>query len=424
MKSSKYNIFFDRNGKTYVFNTMTCALAEINKEINLELDKAVNLKFNTKEKFYMKNAGFIVDDDIDELILLRYRHYRSKDSNFFGVVIAPTMMCNFNCHYCYENSNNHFIKDEVKEAIYKKIDDILSRGKLLDVSWFGGEPLLAKDVIKEMSEKIRKKKKKHNIECMYNLVTNGYLLDASAISELLSLGINHAKITIDGPPEIHNKRRRLKGSSADTFSKIIENIKTAVRMGMKIRIRVNADKTNAPCLNELLQILAKEGLQDCFIDLARVRGYTKTETFNTLSAIEYGNLRIEFAKKLKGNGFKLYGDLCYPFRTFSMCGATVKNNLIIDPDGYLYRCTVEMGNIKNSYGNVLNFSEKDKESMNNLKYLTINPFEREECVNCKVLPLCMGGCAYYTLKNKNELDCSHWKYNLQDELSELFEIMQ
>ena len=427
MKASKYNVIFDCAEKKYIFNTMTCALAEIDNKIALELDKLTNLNFTAKKECiseYMRNAGFIINDDVDELTLLKYKHYKSKSPNAFSVIIAPTMLCNFECPYCYESSDNKFIKNEVKEALYKKIDDLLVKGKKIYLSWFGGEPLLAKNVIWEMSDKLNKLCKRYNTECVYNIVTNGYLLNRPTISKLLNLGIRHAQITIDGIPEIHNKRRKLKGSSSDTFYRIVKNIKIGLDMGMNFRIRVNVDKINAFCLEHLLKILAKEGLQDCFINLERVRCYTKSETNKTLNAKEYGELLIDFSRQLKENGFKYYGGLCYPFTAFSMCAATVENYLIVDPNGYLYRCSVEIGRIKNSYGNILNDPKKIDESVNNLKYLTIDPFSRSECTKCKVLPLCTGGCAYYTLKNKNELDCSHWKYNLANKLSKVCKIIQ
>lgn len=423
MKASKYNVIFDQNEKKYIFNTRTCALAEINDEVASILEKTNNLKFKGKENIEekMQDAGFIVSDEIDELTILKYRYFKGKNSNVVTITIAPTLRCNFECPYCYENTENKFIKDEVKNAIYKRIENLLKCGKKISINWFGGEPLLAKGVIKEMSEKISQLCKKYNTKCIYNIITNGYLLNRSTVSELLNLGINHAQITIDGTPDIHNKRRKLRGSDSDTFYKIIKNIKNAQKMGMEVRIRINADKTNEFCLDSLLKILAKEELQDCFINLARVRGYTKSEKNNTFSTAEYGKIVIKFAKLLKKNGFKNYD--VYPSALFSNCSAGIEDSLIIDPLGYMYRCLVEIGDTKHSYGNVLNYSEDDNESINNLKYLMNSPFDRKECTNCKFLPLCMGGCAYYTLKNKNELDCPHWKFDFEDKLREICQII-
>lgn len=422
MKSSIYNIIFDQNGKKYIFNTRTCALAEINDEVASTLNKTKNLDFREKEKIekQMQDAGFIISDETDELAILKYKYYKGKSANPI-INIAPTMLCNFECPYCYENADDKFIKDKVKEAIYKRIENIIQKVEKITLVWFGGEPLLAKEIVKEMSEKISQLCKKYNTECIYNIITNGYLLNRSTVSELLNLGINHAQITIDGTPGIHNKRRKLRGSDSDTFYKIIKNIKNAHNMGMDIRIRINADKTNEFCLDSLLKILAKEKLQDCFINLARVRGYTKSEKNNTFSTAEYGKIVIKFAKLLKKNGFKNYD--VYPSALFSNCSAGIENSLIIDPLGYMYRCLVEIGDKKHSYGNVLNYSEDDNESINNLKYLMNSPFDRKKCTNCKCLPLCMGGCAYYTLKNKNELDCPHWKFDFEDKLREICQII-
>lgn len=373
----------------------------------------------------MEDAGFIVDDNIDELSILKYRYYKGKNSSAI-INIALTLMCNFECPYCYEAANNKFIKNEVKEAIYKKIEDLVKKGEKITIVWFGGEPLLAKDTIKEMSEEINKICTNYRTKCVFDISTNGYLLDQSTIFQLLNWGVNTVQVTIDGIPEIHNTRRKLKSpsTSTDTFYKIVENIKTGLKMGMKFKVRINADKANASCLESLLKILAKEGLQDCFVYLACVRAYTKPKTANTLSTEEYSELFIEFSKLLKKNGFKHYDVLCYPSALFSNCSAGMENSFVIDPDGYMYRCLVEIGNVRNSYGNILDSNyEENNESMNNLKYLMYNPFEKKECIKCKVLPLCMGGCVYYALKNKNKLDCSRWKYNLEHNLAEIWKVV-
>lgn len=429
MKASKYNVIFECGKKKYIFNTLSCALAEIDSEVASKLSEAKALDCKGQENILkqMQNSGFILNDDIDELLLLKYRHYKGKSStiyNSFNITIAPTLLCNFECPYCYESTNKKFIKNEVKEAIYKKIETLSKQGRKVIVTWFGGEPLIAKDIVKEMSEKINQICKKYGMDCKYSMISNGYLLDRSTISELLNLGINYTQVTIDGIPEIHNMRRKLKGTNpADTFNKIIENMKTGIKMGMEFKIRINIDKSNYFCLDELLKTLAKEGFQDCSISLGHVRGYTKSEISNNFTSAEYGKLFIKFANLLKKYDFKNYKGLCYPFGLFSFCSAGIENYLIIDPDGYLYKCIVEIGDVKNSYGNILTYSSGYSESVNNLKYLMKSPFDCEECVNCKVLPLCMGGCAYYALKNGNELDCPHWKYDLEDKLCEICKII-
>lgn len=426
MKVSKYNVIFYCNKKRYVFNTLTCALAEIDDEIASKLSKTTDLNFYGQEDILrkMQASGFVLNDETDELTILKYRNYKNKNANnVFNIIIAPTLQCNFECPYCYETANNKFINDEVKEAIYKKITSLLSIGKDINIVWFGGEPLLAKNIIKEMSEEISQICKKYNKICTFDMSSNGYLLDNSTILDLLKVGVNTIQITIDGPPKIHDSKRKLKGSTSGTFYKIVDNIKVGLKSGMHFRIRVNVDKFNYTSLEKLLKILAKEDLQSCFVHLACVGDYNDYDTNNTITAEEYGQILIGFSNLLKKYGFQHYDDLCYPFSKFSSCSAEVENQLIIDPDGYLYKCIVEIGSIKKSYGNVLNYSDDYSESINNLKYLMISPFERKECVNCKVLPICMGGCALSMLKNK-KLDCSHWKYNLEEKLSKICKILK
>lgn len=194
---------------------------------------------------------------------------------------------------------------------------------------------------------------------------------------------------------------------------------------MSIRIRVNVSRSNAKYLEDLLKILAENGLQKCFVYVACVRAYTKREDGSVLTAEEFSNVVIDFAKLLKKYEFGFYLDSCYPHFLFSSCGAGTESDLVIDPDGYLYRCFAELGHIRSHYGNILNTNLKSNINwhINNIKYLTCSPFEKQECVSCKVLPLCLGGCKFYTL-NTGEPDCSVWKYNINEALKAFCDLMK
>jgi len=77
------------------------------------------------------------------------RHFRS---NYLNLIILPTEACNFRCTYCYETFENKKMPRSVVSGIKSLID---RRGEELDeleISWFGGEPLLALDVITEISK--------------------------------------------------------------------------------------------------------------------------------------------------------------------------------------------------------------------------------------------------------------------------------
>lgn len=415
MKKSNYNITFEHDNKKYIFNTLSCGMAEVDEKFlkDFNFDENV-LKSHPNYEELVANR-FIVEDDFDELAFIKYRQHCGMNMQFVRLTIALTLACNFNCVYCYENPRNGLIKDEVKEAIYKKIEEILKTGKKVSVTWFGGEPLVAKDIIWEMSQKIDEICAKYNTTCMYDMSTNGYLLDQNVVSELIEHRVNSVQVTLDGPPEIHDTRRTLKNGKGGTFETIVKNLQFALSKGMSIRIRVNVSRSNVEYLEDLMKVLAAHNLQECFVYVACVRSYSKKEDGSTFTTEEFSDVVIRFAKLLKKYGFGFYLDSCYPHFLFSSCGAGTESNLLIDPDGYLYRCFVELGHMDCHYGNILNENLKSNVNwhMNNIKYLACSPFDKQECANCKVLPLCLGGCRYYTLKT-GKPDCSVWKYKLTE----------
>ncbi|WP_343750137.1 radical SAM protein, partial [Paraclostridium ghonii] len=113
------------------------------------------------------------------------------------------------------------------------------------ITWYGGEPLLAKDIIAEFSKRVIEITEREGVYFSSYIVTNGYLIDDEVIQIFKDSKITGAQITIDGPPIIHNKRRILKNSSDETFDKIVGNIKKLIAGGISnVAIRINIDKTN------------------------------------------------------------------------------------------------------------------------------------------------------------------------------------
>ncbi len=154
MKASKYNVFFKHKGQEFAFNGMSCALAEITdgfKNImrSLETLDETNLDEDTKELLnLMKEGKYIIDDNDDELSILKYKNYGGKfRSNTLGLTIAPTLACNFACPYCHEHTRNEFMDDDTKNAIYSQVEMAAKRNENVDIAWYGGEPTLAKDII-------------------------------------------------------------------------------------------------------------------------------------------------------------------------------------------------------------------------------------------------------------------------------------
>lgn len=422
MKESKFNLFYPAKSdpqKILAYNSRSNALATIDIE-NFNKFKNCSLtgKYDLDEDFLnkLKKGYFLIEDSVDELEVLRYEQHSARySSTYLGLTIAPTLGCNFNCVYCYEKDHDQFniMNDKTQEALLNFISSQCQTINSLSISWYGGEPLLAFPLIKELSYKIIKLCSEHNISYSANLITNGYLLNKDIVKEFENINIKNMQITIDGPEDIHDKRRFLKGGQG-TFKRIFENLKDIVEYLPNTSLRINVDNDNYSRINEILELLIENNLQSIQPYLGYVEPTNNIyDEENCLNVNKFSNIDFEFSKSLQ----QYFKASKYPKLVANNCCADSANSLVIDPEGNLYKCWSDIGISEYCLGNL-------SESINNrsriYEYALYDPTMDEECKNCSILPICMGGCPRRRIDNLVDR-CSPYKYNLESCLQELFE---
>lgn len=430
MKKSKYNILFEHNGSKYAFNSFTCALNKVNDNFINILDC---IESNTKEKCIedkqlidnMLQAGYLIDDDHDELKALQFFNFNKKfNDDKLYITIAPTLACNFACPYCYETAKPGIMTQEVQDKTIEFIRKNLKNKKHLIVLWFGGEPLLAKDVIYNLSSRMISMCEEMDINYSATMVSNSYLLDEETAINLKKFRIGRVQVTIDGPEKTHNLRRKLKNSNEPTFHKILRNICNLKKVGIPIVIRINVDKTNVHSVNELIDVLETYDLKDQYAYLGYTRSYDEScptkMSSDCLDLSEYGTLSATFAELLAKRGFDNIIKSTYPSVKAIHCSANALNSFIIAPTGDLYKCENIIGDINHCIGNIFtscneNHVENVKHKMNGIDWLLYSPFEYNKCRECNILPICMGGCDMIR-KKTSQPSCINWKYTLIDML--------
>lgn len=432
-KASNYNkILTLNNGKKIAFNSISCALAEVDNEFIDILEKIKTIEYDNladKDKELinsMLEGNYIIDNSVDELKMIKYNHLSAKfSSGVLSLTIAPTIDCNFACPYCYETPKKGFMDKTVQEAILKMIKDSAKSTRKIYISWYGGEPLLAKDIVLYLSGEIKKICNENEIEYSASMVTNGFLLNRELIDKLNEVEVNSYQITIDGPPEIHNERRRLRGEKKDTFNKLVENIKLLKEKNNTVNIRVNVDNSNKDRVDELFDILAENDLKDLNINIGHVKDH-KEGCFSLggscLNNKEYAEYDFECRQSLKKRDFNIGNELYYPEVKSNYCCADSSTAFVIDPEGYMYKCWCDVGNIDSALANVKKLKDvSDNMYMNNIKYMLWSPFEFEKCVECWLLPICMGGCPYNGIINDNNPECEKWKYIIEKSLIDTYD---
>lgn len=393
---SLYNkLSFSEKYGFLIFNTRTKFFAKISEELFVKLDSIVpgvdielsNLNFpkQTLEKLLSAKVFVEKNEDEDFYNLKKYLRYnKAFSAKSLGLVLVPTLSCNFKCPYCYEGG----VKGKSMDTnVIEHIIEFVKRKdpEYINLCWHGGEPLVAFDkiicILYRLKNEVNKQIKTHS------MVTNGYLLDKDKCKKLNEYNINHIQVTLDGNREFHNKSR-LHKQGLPTFDKIIENIDNVFTYmsSCHVTIRINLRQENKYLFPDLYADLKKRWKnQNYTINIAFVNDISNS--CNVACLPEKG--KISFLKEM----YEKYGidDIKADITSkVGGCTATSVNSIIIGPEGEIYKCWVDVGRKDRIVSNVFDGT------LNNyiLPSYTVGAdmFSDEKCHRCTFLPICDGGC--------------------------------
>lgn len=417
MRASRYNYFFKlESGFHAGFNGVKQKFLRFNEDQYEIVRKIIadpeGYQYATEAEKELKDSlsktGFLIEDDLDELNLIRVKSTIDRfNAVRLRLTIAPTMNCNFRCIYCYESHKNEVMDDKVANSLVEYVSRKSRTIRTLWVKWFGGEPLLKFDLMRELSKEFSEICEKNRIRFIATVLTNGYLLDAEVFSILVEeLSVKFIQVTMDGPREIHDRRRPL-ANGRGTFDKIMDNLREISRLkyNLPITIRVNVDKDNKEKALDILDVLEENDLKDkVSIYFAPVAPFTQfcpslvRETFMPLSDFyRHEGFGTRFAETVE-RGFRLAQP---PDIKGGWCSAIRFNSYIVVPGGDLYKCDNEIGVPGASVGHIDEKGRLELKS-NLLKWFSWAPWEQERCRECAFLPICMGGCLYRRMKQIDE----------------------
>jgi uncharacterized protein len=364
----------------------------------------------------LKAGRFLIKDDCDELDYLRFRMLASRyNTATLGLTIAPTADCNFRCAYCYEKDviKQDCMGEEVQQAIVDLVSRQAKSLSQLSVAWYGGEPLMAIDVVERLSREFLKICEENDIEYNASIVTNGYLITGEILELLNELKITSMQITLDGFRDVHDARRPFEDGSG-TFDVIINNLRQNKDILPNVTLRVNTDRENPDAVKHVAALLDKDGLSDKVRPyLGRIMsendGYDGSKCFNV----------CDFAKEDFSHYRQLHNDenfmSKYPRLVGNACTADRLNSFVIGADGGLYGCWVDIGKEGRAIGHLLEKAAGQRNDRLFLDYMLFDPTTNTSCSACKLLPVCMGSCPYRRMLNDADR-CSGLKYVLRDYL--------
>jgi len=269
----------------------------------------------------------------------------------FKLILFPTEQCNLRCIYCYEDFDIGKMPTWLVNATNEFIASKMQHLESLSLSWFGGEPLLAKDIIFDIAEKAQKLSQKYNCKVNGDLTTNGILLDIETLKRLVKLKQNHFQISIDGDEIAHNKTR-ITRNGRGTFNKIWSRLIAAseTTLDFSITVRVHVTDLNQDSVLDFCKrfnnYLSKDPRFKLFFKAIEDLGGNNKKIVNAL--IKEKGAR-KFAEELTQ---KYTNNITKNESGHYICYASKPNSLSIRANGSLNKCTVALNDTRNDIGKI------------------------------------------------------------------------
>lgn len=371
------------------FSALSGGMVALQPELAGTLTSSSSGKLQVLAKRYpeLLFIGAIVNKGVDERDLVRVRMGQARyGQRWLEATLVPTLACNMRCIYCNQpdDARSWTMTDEITKALLDYIDKRIADREGFCVTWYGGEPLLVLDRLLSMQSSILALCGKHGKPLVATLITNGLLLDPPTAKRLAISGIRQVQVTLDGPPEVHDRRRQTRGGNG-TFRRILNNV-LAVQEFIEVRLRVNLDTSNTPHFTELLELLRGCDL----LEKAYVAPVIGLNTPCSATKIPFLN-GPEFGAVIAPQVDRMSCEL--PTLQLTPvplpCTAPSESSYVFGPMGNVYRCWHELGHPELAFDHV---KDAAADPARRLFWLTYDPLTYPECAECDVLPLCLGGC--------------------------------
>ena len=427
-KNNGYNIVLDVNsGSVHVVDELVYDVIALLEEGKSEQETVEALKGRYPEAELLealdecrelKEAGTLFTEDIYEKAIF---DYKARPTVVKALCLHIAHDCNLACKYCFaEEGEYHGRRALMSYEVVKKALDFLiansgSRHNL-EVDFFGGEPLMNWQVVKDLVAYGRSQEEPHNKKFRFTLTTNGVLLN-DEVMEFCNREMANVVLSIDGRPEVHDYMRPFrngKGSYDLVLPKFQKFAKS--RQGKSYYVRGTFTHNNLDFSEDVLH-LADAGFDQVSVEPVvgpDTEAYSlKQEDLPTILE-QYDKLAAEMVKREKeGRGFTFFhfmidltGGPCV-YKRLSGCGSGTEY-LAVTPWGDFYPCHQFVGQEKYLMGNV-DEGIRRQDIVDEFK--CCNVYTKEKCRNCFAKFYCSGGCAansynfHGTIQDAYDLGC-------------------
>lgn len=411
-KNNGYDIVLDVNsGAVHVVDDVTydvIALLEDqpglgNEEISVILkDKypESDIREAYAEVQELKENGELFTEDVYEPHI---KDFKKQPTVVKALCLHIAHDCNLACKYCFAEEGEYHGRRALmsyetgKQALDFLVANSGSR-KNLEVDFFGGEPLMNFDVVKQLVAYGREQEKLHDKHFRFTLTTNGVLLDDD-VMEFANREMDNVVLSIDGRKEVHDRMRPFR-KGAGSYDLIVPKFQKFAksRKDKQYYVRGTYTHFNTDFSNDVLH-LADLGFDQISVEpvvAAPEDDYALTDEDLPILFDEYDKLAKEIIKRgQEGRAFNFFhfmidleGGPCV-YKRLSGCGSGTEY-LAVTPWGDFYPCHQFVGNEKFLMGNVwdgvTNTAVRDE-------FKCCNVYAKEKCRNCFARFYCSGGCA-------------------------------
>ncbi len=331
--------------------------------------------------------------------------FKERQSVLKAICLHVAHDCNMDCGYCFAGKGQyHGDQGLMSYETGKRALDFLvenSPGRRhLEVDFFGGEPLMNWQVVKDLVAYGRSIEKAEGKEFRFTLTTNGLLLDDEVIA-FTNKEMSNVVISLDGRKEVNDRMRQTKTGDG-TYDLIVGNFKKLAdsrdSLGKEYYMRGTYTVNNLDFASDILH-MADIGFKELSIEPVVSPAdapYALKEEHAEQLCKEYERLAVEMIKRKKaGSGFTFYhymidltGGPCIVKR-ISGCGVGTEY-LAVTPEGDLYPCHQFVGEKDFLLGDIYHGITRP-EVMKPFK--ECNVYSHEECRDCFARLYCSGGCA-------------------------------
>jgi uncharacterized protein len=383
----------DRPHQRLLYSTRKASLLLLPAEAVSKLERGEPLPPEMIEP--LRRTGMLVADiEIEKAIASGLPAEINRLSSGLAVAVILTMNCNFSCRYCYEGTlkSRQAMSEETGRQLVQYVKARFRPGhKKVILDFYGGEPLLAKERIRQIAAPLKEFTERQGADFYFTLVTNGSLLTRNVVENLKPFGLRTAKVTIDGPADLHNESRPFK-SGEGSFEAILENLRECCRL-LKIGIQGNYTRDNYRRFPQLLDILSTRGLppdrlmQITFGPVMQTKDEFALADFNdgccSMGEPWLAEAAVWLREEVLKRGYRA------PKITPSPCMVEIADALTVHADGSLYKCMGFIGHQEYAVGDVWQ-GMTDYRDVYNLDHWR----QKKKCRDCTYLPLCFGGCRF------------------------------